>query len=79
MKSDSFPHTEGKHDFQYSSFSAGVHTKIISGYFTKDYHSIWDLSMFPNIMAKTVNMCPQIETIPGDTLYSNIRIFSITE
>ena len=27
---DAFPHTMGKHDFQYSSFSAGVNTKIIS-------------------------------------------------
>ncbi len=32
MKSDAFPDTEGKHDFQYSSFSGGVHTKIISGH-----------------------------------------------
>lgn len=29
-ESDAFPHTRGKHDFQYSSFSAGVNTKIIS-------------------------------------------------
>ena len=43
MKSDAFPHTEGKHDFQYSSFSSGVHTKIISGYFTTDDHSIGEL------------------------------------
>ena len=31
-ESDAFPYTKGKHDFQYSSFSTGVHTKIISGY-----------------------------------------------
>ena len=50
MKSDAFPHTEGKHDFQYSSFSVGVHTKIISGLYTTDDHSVGELSMFPNIM-----------------------------
>ena len=33
MKSDAFPHTRGKHYFQYSSFSAGIHTKIISGFY----------------------------------------------
>ena len=27
---DAFPHTMGKNDFQYTSFSAGVNTKIIS-------------------------------------------------
>ena len=32
-ESDAFPHTEEKHDFQYSSFSAGIHTKIISGFY----------------------------------------------
>ncbi|MGC8514625.1 MAG: hypothetical protein ACP5OC_00630 [Thermoplasmata archaeon] len=79
MKSDAFPHTEGKHDFQYSSFSAGVHTKIISGYFTTDDHSIGELSMFPDIMAQTVDMCPQIETMLGDALYSNRKICSIAE
>ena len=40
MKSDAFPHTEGKHDFQYSSFSVGVHTKIISVLYTTDDHSV---------------------------------------
>ena len=79
MKSDAFPHTEGKHDFQYSSFSVGVHTKIISGYFTTDDHSIGELSMFPDIMTQTVNMCPQIEIMLGDALYSNRKICSITE
>jgi len=32
-ESDAFPHTRGKHDFQYSSFSAGVNTKIISFFY----------------------------------------------
>ena len=77
MKSDAFPHTEGKHDFQYSSFSVGVHTKIISGFFTTDDHSIGELSMFPDIMAQTANMCPQIEVMLGDALYSNRKICSI--
>ena len=79
MKSDAFPHTEGKHDFQHSSFSVGVNTKIISGYFTTDDHSIGELSMFPDIMEQTVNMCPQIEVMLGDALYPNRKICSITE
>jgi transposase len=41
---DAFPHTGGKHDFQYSSF--GVNTKIISGFYTTDDHSIGELPMF---------------------------------
>ena len=79
MKSDAFPHTEGKHDFQYSSFSVGVNTKIISGLCTTDDHSVGELSMFPDIMAQTVNMCPQIGVMLGDALYSNRKICSITE
>ena len=79
MKSDAFPYTKGKHDFQYSSFLVGVNTKIISGYFTTDDHSIGELSMFPDIMAQTVNMCPQIEVMLGDALYSNRKICSITK
>ena len=71
--------TKGKHDFQYSSFSVGVNTKIISGYFTTDDHSVGEMSMFPDIMAQTVNMCPQIEVMLGDALYSNRKICSITE
>jgi len=73
-ESDAFPHTRGKHDFQYSSFSAGVNTKIISGYFTTDDHSIGELSMFPDIMARTVNLCPQISIMLGDALYSNRKM-----
>ncbi len=79
MKSDAFPYTKGKHDFQYSSFSEGVHTKIISGLYTTDDHSVGELSMFPDIMAQTVKMCPQIEIMLGDALYSNRKICSITE
>ena len=79
MKSDAFPHTEGKHDFQYSSFSVEVHTKIISGLYTTDDHSVGELSRFPNIIAQTVKMCPQISVMLGDALYSNRKICSITE
>ena len=79
MKSDAFPHTEGKHDFQYSSFSVGVNTKIISGLYTTDDHSVGELSMFPEIIEQTVKMCPQIEVMFGDALYSNRKICSITE
>ncbi len=79
MKSDAFSHTEGKHDFQYSSFSVGVNTKIISGLYTTDDHSVGELSMFPEIIERTVKMCPQIEVMLGDALYSNRKICSITE
>ncbi len=79
MKSDAFPHTEGKHNFQYSSFSVGVHTKIISGLYTTDDHSVGELPMFPGIMERTVEMCPQIEVMLGDALYSNRKVCSITE
>jgi transposase len=78
-ESDAFPHTIGKRDFQYSSFLVGIHTKIISGYFTTDDHSIGELSMFPDIMAQTVYLCPQISVMLGDALYSNRKICSIIE
>ena len=78
-ESDAFPYTKGKHDFQYSSFSTGVHTKIISGLYTTDDHSIGELSMFPDIMAHTVSMCPKMEMMLGDALYSNRKICSIVE
>jgi hypothetical protein len=35
--------------------------------------------MFPDIIEQTVNMCPQIEVMIGDALYSNRKIYSITE
>ena len=78
-ESDAFPHTKGKHDFQYSSFSVGVHTKMIAGLYTTDDHSIGELSMFPGIMAQTVDLCPQIEVMLGDALYSNRNICSIVD
>ena len=78
-QSDSFPHTKGKHDFQYSSFSVGVHTKMIAGLYTTDDHSIGELSMFPGIMAQTVDLCPQIETMLGDALYSSRKICSTVD
>ena len=79
MESDAFPYTKGKHDFQYSSFSVGVHTKMIAGLYTTDDHSIGELSMFPDIMAHTVDLCPQIEVMLGDALYSNRKICSIVD
>ena len=70
-KSDEFPHTKGKHDFQYSVFSTGIHTKIIAGFSTTDDHSIGELSHFPAIMAQTAEMCPSMEVMLGDALYSS--------
>ena len=78
-KSDAFPSTKGKHDFQYSSFAAGVHTKIIAGFVTTDDHSIGELTMFPGIMSQTMDLAPKIEEMLGDALYSARNILSITE
>ncbi len=78
-ESDAFPHTRGKHDFQYSSFSAGVHTKIISGFSSTDDHSTGELSLFPDTMAQAVSLCPQMEVMLGDALYSNRKICSIVD
>ena len=78
-KSDAFPSTKGKHDFQYSSFASGVHTKMIAGFLTTDDHSIGELSHFPNIMAQTVDLCPQMDEMLGDALYSNRKMCSITQ
>jgi transposase len=78
-ESDAFPYTKGKHDFEYSSLSVGVHTKIISGSFITDDHSIGELSMFPDVMAQSVDLCPQIEVMLGDALYSNRKICSIVD
>ncbi len=70
-KSDAFPHTRGKHDFQYSVFSTGIHTKIIAGFSSTDDHSIGELSHFPTVMAQTAEMCPSREVMLGDALYSS--------
>lgn len=70
-KSDDFPHTRGKHDFQYSVFSTGIHTKIIAGFSTTEDHSIGELSHFPAVMAQTAEMCPRMEVMLGDALYSS--------
>ena len=50
MDSGAFPHAEGKHYFQHSSFSGGVNIKILSGLYRTDNHSVGDLSMFPKII-----------------------------
>ena len=68
-ESDAFPHTNGKHDFQYSVLSTGIHNKIIAGFTSTDDHSIGELSHFPTIIAQTAELCPSIETMLGDALY----------
>ena len=78
-RADAFPSTKGKHDFQYSSFATGVHTKIIAGFSTTYDHSIGELSMFPGIMSQTYGLCPGIEEMLGDALYSNRKMCSITQ
>ncbi len=65
------PHTRGKHDFQYSVFSTGIHTKIIAGLSTTEDHSIGKLSHFPTVMAQTAEICPRMEEMLGHALYSS--------
>lgn len=52
---------------------------MIAGLYTTDDHSIGELSMFPDIMARTVNLCPQIDAMLGDAMYSNRKICSIVD
>ena len=78
-KSDAFPSTKGRHDFQYSVLAAGVHTKMIAGFSTTDDHSIGELSHFPHIMSQTIEMCPQMNEMLGDALYANRNVCSITQ
>ncbi len=77
-KSDAFPSTKGKLDFQYSVFAAGVHTKMIAGFSTTGDHSIGELSHFPHIMSQTLDLAPQMDEMLGDSLYSNRKMCSIT-
>jgi len=69
-KSDDFPYT-GKHSFQYSVLSTGVYTKIIAGFSSTDDHSVGELSHFPAVMAQTAEICPRMEVMLGDALYSS--------
>ncbi len=78
-KSDNFPHTKDKHDFQYSVFATGIHTKIIAGFSSTDVHSIGELSHFPTVMAQTAEMCPSMDVMLGDALYSGRNTCSITD
>ncbi len=76
---DAFPSTEGKHDLQYSVFAVDVHSKIISGFSTTDDHSIGELSHFPSVMSQTVDICLDIETMLGDSLYANRNACALTD
>ncbi len=78
-ESDAFPHSGKKHDFQYSVFATGVHTKIIAGFESSDDHTIGELSYFPEIIENTARLCPDMEEMLGDALYANRKICSITE
>ena len=40
---------------------------------------VFGLSMFLGIMAQTVDLCPQIEVMLGEPLYSNRKICSIAD
>ena len=60
-KSNEFPHSRGKADLQRSVFSAGVHTKIIERFSTTEGHSVGEPSQLQIIMAKTAEMCPNME------------------
>ncbi len=63
--------TATKHDFQYTSSSVGVHTKIVAGFVSTSDHTIGELSLFPSVMLQTHNNCPQMETVLGDPLYAS--------
>ncbi len=52
-------------------FSTGIHTKIIAGFSTTEDHSIGELSHFPAVMAQTAEMCPRMEVMLVDALYSS--------
>lgn len=66
---DAFPGR--RHDFQYSVFAAGVHTKLIAGFDTSDDHSMGELSYFPHVVERTRGLCPKAKTMLGDALYAN--------
>ena len=67
-----------KHDFQYSVFATGVHTKIIAGFETSDDHGIGELSYFPAVIGQTKVLCPQADTMFGDALYGNRKSSAIS-
>lgn len=60
-----------KHDFQYSTLSVGVHTKIISGFSTTDNHNIGELTLSYPIVQQTTKNIPNLKVILGDGLYAN--------
>ncbi len=78
-ESDAFPSTRGRHDFQYSVLAAGVHSKIIAGFSTADDHSIGEFSHFPHVMSQTMELCPGIDEMLGNALYSNRNACSIMD
>jgi transposase len=73
----SSPSTTTRHDFQYTSSSVGVHTKIVAGFRGTDDHAVGELSMFPSVIAQTRINCPGMETTLGDSLYSSRKACSI--
>ncbi len=77
--SDLFPSSKGKHDFQYSVFASGVHTKMIAGFGSTDDRHVGELSYYPHVIGETVEMCPGIDTMLGDALYANRNICSLTD
>ncbi|MCL5785440.1 MAG: hypothetical protein M1151_02065 [Candidatus Thermoplasmatota archaeon] len=78
-ESDAFPSTKGRHDFQYSVFAVGAHSKIIAGFSTTDDHSIGELSHFPHVVSQTMELCPGIGEMLDDALYSNRNACSILD
>lgn len=67
-----------KKDFQYSVISAGVHTKIISGFATSSNHHIGELKYFSDVMKQTHKNAPNVKLMLGDTLYANRPACNIT-
>jgi hypothetical protein len=78
-KSDDFPHSKDKHDFPYSVLSMEMHKKIIAGLLSTNDHSLGELSHFPTVLAQTAEMCPSMEVMLDDTLYSSRSVCSIVD
>ncbi|MCL4336080.1 MAG: hypothetical protein M1344_02475 [Candidatus Thermoplasmatota archaeon] len=56
-----------------------MHSKIIAGFSTADDHSIGELSHFPHVVSQTMELCPGIDEMLGNALYSNRNACSIMD
>lgn len=59
-----------KGDFQFSVIGGGMHTKVISGFFTTSDHGVGELSQAPDVMKQTSRNMPNLKIVVGDGLYA---------